>query len=77
MEQKLIITIDEDKKDSVENIIEALKENGVDVTKVYSYGVLVAKGDSNKMAQLRSIEGIQEITFEPGIQLPPPDADIQ
>ena len=77
MEQKLIITIDEDKKDSVENIIEALKENGVDVTKVYSYGVLVAKGDTAKLDTLKNIAGIQDISFEATVLLPPKDSDIQ
>ena len=77
MKKKVIITIYEKYLSHLNGIAENLRADGLNIQRLYEYGVIVGEIDEHDLENLMSHKEIESCEKEKKIQLPPTDADIQ
>lgn len=77
MQVDLIITLNEDALGNLSSVVERLRNHGVSVSDVKTYGVIMGKGDSSLISKLSQDKEIESVKEDYYTQLPPPDAEIQ
>ena len=77
MKKKVIITIYEQYLSHLNGIAENLRADGLNIQRLYEYGVIVGEIDEHDLENLMSHKEIESCEKEKKIQLPPTDADIQ
>ncbi len=73
----IVITISEIYLDRLEAVAECLRDEGVVVTHLYSFGVIIGIADESIIAIIRDWEEIASLTDEKEAKIPPPGADLQ
>ncbi|PWV47020.1 hypothetical protein [Chitinophaga sp. S165] len=77
MQVDLIITLNEDSLGNLNSVVERLKNQGVAVSDVTTYGVIMGKGDSSLINKLSKDKEIESVIEDYYTQLPPPESEIQ
>jgi hypothetical protein len=77
MKKKVIITIYEKHLNHLNGIADNLRADGLNIQRLYDYGVIVGEIEEHNLENLMSHKEIESCEKEKKIQLPPPDADIQ
>ncbi len=77
MQVDLIITLNEDSLSNLNSVVERLKQQGVAVSDVTTYGVIMGKGDSSLISKLSKDKEIESVIEDYYTQLPPPESGIQ
>jgi len=73
----LIITLHKDDVKDMASLLERFKQEGLSISNVTDYGVIMGRGDKSiieKLSQQKEVESVMEDYYT---QLPPPEADIQ
>ena len=77
MKKALLITISQDYGGTGDQLANTLKNEGVDVTRVYPFGVISVNADENEISKIKRHKEIHSIEEEKTIHLAPPDSPIQ
>lgn len=77
MKKKVIITISEDYLKGLDILVAKLQAEGLQVNRLYEYGVIVGEIEENNMHYILVHEEILSFSEEKIIQLPPSDSDVQ
>ncbi|MDD2247695.1 MAG: hypothetical protein PHC39_11615 [Proteiniphilum sp.] len=73
----IVITISEYYLDRLNSLAESLREEGLTITRLYEFGVIIGFAEDELIMRIRNHEGIVSLTEEKQIDIPPPDSDIQ
>jgi len=73
----IIITISEFYLDHLGAVAESLREEGLIVTQLYEFGVIIGLADEEVIPRIRNRVEIVSLNDEKEVTIPPPDADIQ
>jgi len=73
----IIITISEFYLDRLGDVAESLREEGLIVTQLYEFGVIIGFADEETIPRIRNRVEIVSLNDEKEATIPPPDHDIQ
>lgn len=78
-EVEVIITVAEDKKASLNQIVSELRSRGLDMTgePLENLGMIAGKAAARDLDQLRSVSGVTAVEPAETVHVPPPESDIQ
>lgn len=77
MIKKIVITISEDYLDKIKSITESLIKEGLVVTNVYEFGVIIGNAEDINIIKLKNRREIISVTEEKHPSIDPPEEDIQ
>lgn len=75
--KKVVITISELYLDRIEWVAESLREEGLTITHLYEFGVIIGYALEENIVQMRHQEGILSLSEEKEPNVPPSDEEIQ
>jgi len=73
---KVSVTVDDDHLDTIDEVAEGLRERGMQVDQVLA-SVGIVTGSAQDVAALNSVPGVASVDLEEGIDIGPPDQEIQ
>ncbi len=73
----IVITISEIYLDRLGVVAESLREEGVIVTHLYAFGVIIGIADDSVIPIIRNWKEIAALSEEKEARIPPPGADLQ
>lgn len=73
----IIITISEYYLDRLGAVADSLRDEGLIVTQLYEFGVIIGFADEEVIPRIRNRAEIVSLNEEKEATIPPPDADIQ
>ena len=73
---RVSVTIDDEHLDTIDEVAEALRERGMQVEQVLP-SVGIVTGSVQDVAALNSVPGVVSVDLEEGIDIGPPDQEIQ
>ena len=77
MKKKVIITISEQYLNGLDSVVAKLKEDGLVVSRLYDYGVIVGEIEENNLDYILVHKEVLSCSEEKKIHITPPDSDIQ
>jgi methylmalonyl-CoA mutase cobalamin-binding subunit len=78
MKKQVLISIDESHMDRVPDVVEALKSEGLEVSRsLPALGVVSGAAEEGKLSSLREVDGVTSLEEEETFQIEPPDSPIQ
>ncbi|WP_192822793.1 hypothetical protein [Rufibacter sp. LB8] len=77
MRKNIVITITEDCLDRLHIIASTLKQDGLQITNIFEYGVITGNVEDKSIEKLRSYDEILSLKEDQSIQISPPDSEIQ
>jgi hypothetical protein len=75
--RQIVITISTYYLDRLDSVAENLREEGVNITRLYEFGVIVGYAEEETIDKIRHHEEIASLQDEKEVSNPPPDEDIQ
>ncbi len=75
--RQIVITISAYYLDRLDIVAENLREEGVTITRLYEFGVIIGYAEEETINKIRHHEEIVSLSDEKEANIPPPDADIQ
>lgn len=75
--RQIVITISTYYLDQLDVVAKNLREEGVTITRLYEFGVIVGYAGEETIDKIRHHEEIASLTDEKEATLPPPDEEIQ
>ncbi len=75
--KQIVITVSAFYLDRLDVVAENLREEGVTITRLYEFGVIVGYAEEETINKIRQNEEIVSLTDEKEASIPPPDEDIQ
>lgn len=75
--KRIVITISAYYLDRLDIVAESLREEGVTITRLYEFGVIIGYAEEETIDKIRHHEEIVSLTDEKEVNMPPPDADVQ
>lgn len=73
----IVITISEIYLDRLSSVVESLRKEGVVVTHLYKFGVIIGIADDSVIPRIRNRKEVISLNEEREATIPPPDADVQ
>jgi UDP-N-acetylmuramate-alanine ligase len=74
----LLVSVDDEHLDRFSEVVKGLEDAGMDVEQeLEETGVITGSIDSEKVEQLRKVEGVSHVEESRQFQIAPPDSDIQ
>ncbi|MDD2512641.1 MAG: hypothetical protein PHS71_05230 [Proteiniphilum sp.] len=73
----IVITISEIYLDRLGSVAESLRKEGLIVTHLYEFGVIIGIADDAVIPKIRNRKEIVALNEEKEVNIPPPDADVQ
>lgn len=77
MIKNVVITISESCLDRLKSVADALHQEGLTITNLYEFGVIIGHADDKVINILRKHEEIISLTEQKYISISPPDSEIQ
>jgi len=78
MKKQVLISIDDSHMDRVSDVVEALRSEGLEVSRsLPALGVVSGAAEEGKFSSLRGVKGVNSLEEEETIGIAPPDAPIQ
>lgn len=74
---QIVITISEIYLDRLSSVADNLREEGLIITHLYAFGVIIGKAEEEVIPKLRNHKEILSMTEEKEVNLTPPESDIQ
>ncbi len=75
--KKIVITVSAYYLDRLDVVAENLREEGVTITRLYEFGVIVGYAEEETIDKIRQHDEIVSLTDEKEVGIPPPEEDIQ
>lgn len=75
--KQIVITVSAYYLDRLDVVAENLREEGVTITRLYEFGVIVGYAEEETIAKIRQHDEIVSLTDEKEVDIPPPEEDIQ
>jgi len=75
--KKIVITVSAYYLDRLDVVAENLREEGVTITRLYEFGVIVGYAEEETIDKIRLHDEIVSLTDEKEVGIPPPEEDIQ
>lgn len=75
--KQIVITISAYYLDRLNIVAENLREEGVTITRLYEFGVIIGNAEEETIDKIRHHEEIASLTDEKDAIIPPPEEDIQ
>lgn len=75
--RQLIITISEIYLDQLNIVAEELHEEGLTITHIYEFGVIIGIAEEEVIPKIRNLKEVASLVEEKKVDLPPPDSEIQ
>lgn len=75
--KRVVITISEYYLDRLSVVAEGLREEGLTITHLYEFGVIIGVAEEETIARIREHEEIVALTEEKQAGIAPPDSEIQ
>ena len=76
--ERVNVAIDEEYRDRFSQVVKRMKSAGLKVDEeLREIGVVIGSIDSDKLVDLEQVEGVDAAERVRGIQIAPPDSDIQ
>ena len=73
----IVITISEIYLDRLGDVAASLREEGVIITHLYEFGVIIGIADDSVIPRIRNRREVAALSEEKEARIPPPDADTQ
>ena len=73
----LIITLKMDDVKDMTSLVERFQQQGLSVSNVTDYGVIMGRGDKSLIPKLSQQKEVESVMQDYYTQLPPPHSDIQ
>ena len=73
----IVITISAYYLNRLDLVAENLRKEGVTITRLYEFGVIIGYAEEETIDRIRHHEEILSLSDEKEATIPPPDADIQ
>jgi len=78
MKKQILISIDDSHLDRLPDVVEALKSEGLEVSRsLPALGVVSGAADEGNISSLRGVKGVSSLEEEETVRIAPPDAPIQ
>lgn len=75
---RISVTVDDSHLDVVQEVAEALRQNGMEVEQVLdAVGIITGSVPEGLEESLAAVDGVASVNPESPFELPPPDADVQ
>lgn len=75
--RQIVITISAYYLDRLDIVAENLREEGVMITRLYEFGVIIGYAEEETIDKIRRHKEIVSLTDEKEAVIPPPEEDIQ
>ncbi len=75
--KQIIITISAYYLDRLDVVAENLREEGVTITRLYEFGVIIGYAEEEIIEKIRHHKEIASLTDEKDVVIPPPEEEIQ
>ncbi|HBK41162.1 MAG TPA: hypothetical protein DDZ57_06265 [Porphyromonadaceae bacterium] len=75
--KQIIITISAYYLDRLDVVAENLREEGVTITRLYEFGVIIGYAEEEIIEKIRHHKEIASLTDEKDVVIPPPEEDVQ
>jgi MoaA/NifB/PqqE/SkfB family radical SAM enzyme len=75
--RQIVITISAYYLDRMDKVADTLREEGVTITRLYEFGVIVWYAEEDTIARIRHQKEIASLRDEKEAEIPPPGEDIQ
>jgi len=75
--KQIIITISAYYLDRLDVVAENLREEGVMITRLYEFGVIIGYAEEEIIDKIRHHKEIASLTDEKDVVIPPPEEDVQ
>lgn len=75
--KQIIITISAYYLDRLDVVAENLREEGVTITRLYEFGVIIGYAEEEIIDKIRHQKEIASLTDEKDVVIPPPEEDVQ
>lgn len=73
----IVITISEFYLDRLSSLAESLREEGLTITQLYEFGVIIGIAEEETIPKIRNHEGVISLTDEKEEKIAPPDSEVQ
>ena len=75
--KQIIIPISAYYLDRLDVVAENLREEGVTITRLYEFGVIIGYAEEEIIDKIRHHKEIASLTDEKDVVIPPPEEDVQ
>ena len=75
--KQIIITISAYYLDRLDVVAENLREEGVTITRLYEFGVIIGYAEETTIDKIRHRKEIASLTDEKDVVIPPPEEEVQ
>ena len=75
--RQVVITISAYYLDRLEVVAQNLREEGVTITRLYEFGVIIGYAEEETIDKIRHHKEIASLTDEKEVVIPPPEEEIQ
>lgn len=75
--KRVVITISEYYLDRLSIVAEGLQEEGLTITHLYEFGVIIGVAEEEAIPRIRKHKEVAALTEEKQADVPPPDSTIQ
>ncbi len=75
--KRIVITISEYYLNQLNVVADELREEGMTITQLYEYGVIVGLAEEETIERIRHHKEVETLTKEKEAKIAPPDAEIQ
>jgi hypothetical protein len=75
--KRVVITISEYYLDRLSIVAEGLQEEGLTITHLYEFGVIIGVAEEEAIPRIRRHKEVAALTEEKQADVPPPDSTIQ
>jgi hypothetical protein len=77
MIKNIIVTVSENYLDKLQFVTDMLHKEGMTITNLYEFGVIIGNAEEEVIKKLTSNKAIISLTEDTQVYVPPPDTDIQ
>lgn len=75
--KRIVITLSEHYQDRLSVVAEKLRTEGLTITHLYEFGVIVGEAEQKAIDRIKKHKEIISLTVEKEAGIPPPDSEIQ
>jgi hypothetical protein len=75
--KQIVITVSAYYLDRLDVVAENLREEGVTITRLYEFGVIIGYAEETTIDKIRHRKEIASLTDEKDVVIPPPEEDVQ
>ncbi len=75
--KRVIITVSEYYLDRLSIVAEGLREEGLTITQLYEFGVIIGVAEEEAIQRIREHKEIEGLTEEKETGIAPPDSEVQ